>query len=290
MTSRPSEIAPVENNRRRTGSITRLIYNFPWWALIMFVIGIWLLFLILADEFYTGVFQTLSEGVALTLGVSFAAYSIALVIGLVVGIIRSNPPRPGYGLRGQVVSVLQLVVYHLATMYVQVLRGLPILVVILIVAFVGVPALRNFLATFGITLGFRGTSATSAIIALAITYGAFLSEVFRGGIQSIERGQLEAARSLGMNNFQMLRWIVLPQALRRILPPLGNDMVAMIKDSSLMAIIGIEDITQIARQTSSVNFRFTETYLVVALLYLTLTVIGSMLVRLMEQRLETDDR
>jgi polar amino acid transport system permease protein len=142
--------------------------------------------------------------------------------------------------------------------------------------------------TFNVELGLRGSSAPSAIIALAFTYGAFLSETFRAGIQSIGRGQIEAARSLGMNYFQVMRYVVLPQALRRVLPPLGNDMIAMIKDSSLVAVLGVADITQLAKVSSSSSFRYLETYLIAAMIYLVMTTIGSLAVRWIERRFPID--
>jgi ABC-type amino acid transport system permease subunit len=181
-------------------------------------------------------------------------------------------------------------IYNVATFFVMVMRGLPILIVLLFFAFVIVPAIRNYLAaSFGIELALRGSSPESAIIALAFTYGAFMSETFRAGIQSIHKGQIEAARSLGMNYLQSMRYIVLPQAIRRILPPLGNDFVSMIKDSSLVAILGVNDLTQLAKVSSGASFRYVETYSTVALIYLSMTIIGSLLVRFVERRVSIVD-
>lgn len=263
----------------------RLLFGIPWWFVVLTLVGIYVITLVLNNELYGNIFAQLREGVAMTLTVSFAAYFTALLIGLIIGLIRSNPPRVGHGLVGLFLGIIRLVAYNLATLYVQVLRGLPILVTLLIVAFVIVPAINQFLrASFGMDLGIRGTSPTSAIIALAFTYGAFLSETIRAGIQSVGRGQIEAARSLGMNYFQVTRYIVLPQAIRRVLPPLGNDMIAMVKDSSLVAILGIQDITQLAKLSSSSSFRYLETYLLAATIYLTMTVLGSLVVRQIERR------
>jgi polar amino acid transport system permease protein len=172
----------------------------------------------------------------------------------------------------------------------MVMRGLPVLIVLLIFAFVVVPAVRNYLAdNLGIELAIRGSSVESAIIALAFTYGAFLSETFRAGIQSIGKGQVEAARSLGMNYWQTMRYIVLPQAIRRVLPPLGNDFVAIVKDSSLVAILGIRDLTQLAKVSSGASFRYLETYLTVAFIYLSMTIIGAVIVRYIERRFSVDN-
>lgn len=241
--------------------------------------------LVRSNSLYSNIFAQLREGIIMTLTVSFSAYFSALIIGLVIGLVRSSPPKVGYGPLGFVLGLIRLFVYNMATLYVQVLRGLPILVTLLIVAFVIVPSINQFMrATFNMDLGIRGTSPTSAIIALAFTYGAFLSETIRAGIQSVGRGQIEAARSLGMNYAQVTRYIVLPQAVRRVLPPLGNDMIAMIKDSSLVAILGIQDITQLAKLSSSSSFRYLETYLLAAVIYLTMTVLGSLIVRQIERR------
>lgn len=263
----------------------RLLFGIPWWFVVLSLVGIYVITLVLNDTLYANIFAQLREGIAMTLSVSFLAYFTALIIGLFIGLIRSSPPRLGYGPLGIVVGIIRLVVYNLATLYVQVLRGLPILVTLLIVAFVIVPSINQFLrTTLGMDLGIRGTSPTSAIIALAFTYGAFLSETIRAGIQSVGRGQIEAARSLGMNYIQVTRYIVLPQAIRRVLPPLGNDMIAMVKDSSLVAILGIQDITQLAKLSSSASFRYLETYLLAATIYLTMTVLGSLVVRQIERR------
>jgi polar amino acid transport system permease protein len=159
-------------------------------------------------------------------------------------------------------------------------------VVLLIVAFVAVPEVIRFLSGLGMDISVRDVDDEwRAVIALTLTYGAFLSETFRAGIQSIERGQMEACRSLGLTPFQAFRFVILPQALRRILPPLGNDLVAMIKDSSLVAILGVRDVTQLAKLSSSQSFMYLETYLIAAAIYLTMTLIGTLIVRTLERRM-----
>jgi polar amino acid transport system permease protein len=124
-----------------------------------------------------------------------------------------------------------------------------------------------------------------AIIALTIGYSAFISEIFRAGIQSIGRGQMEAARSLGMSSGQAMRYVILPQAIRNVLPPLGNDFIAMLKDSSLVSVLGVQDITQLGKVYSASTFRFFETYNVVAYLYLIMTVGLALVVRVIEKRM-----
>jgi polar amino acid transport system permease protein len=128
-----------------------------------------------------------------------------------------------------------------------------------------------------------------AIIALAVTYGAFLAETFRAGIQSIGRGQMEAARSLGMSYSQAMRHVILPQAIRNVLPTLGNDFVAMVKDSSLVSVLAVRDITQVARLYAGRSFRFRESYVTLSVLYLTMTVALSLGVQALEKRLRKNE-
>jgi ABC-type amino acid transport system permease subunit len=125
-----------------------------------------------------------------------------------------------------------------------------------------------------------------AIIALTLAYSAFLAEIFRAGLQAVDRGQIEAAQALGLSGWQRFRHVVFPQAFRTILPPLGNDFVAMVKDSSLVSVLGVSDITQLGKVTAAGNFRYFETYNVVALLYLTMTITLSLVLRRLEARLK----
>lgn len=194
---------------------------------------------------------------------------------------------------------------NLGTFYIEVIRGIPMLVLIFYLALVAVPSVVDALNELGVWLngvglGFLGAIFLAienknvpleawAIIALAVTYGAFMAEVFRAGIQSIGRGQMEAARSLGMSNAQSLRYIILPQAVRNILPALGNDFVAMVKDSSLVSVLAVRDITQVARLYAGRSFRFAEAYTTIAVMYLTMVVILSLLVQFIERRLRANE-
>jgi polar amino acid transport system permease protein len=273
----------------RRSSFPEILFNIPWWFLVIVVAAIWVVVLINSDENYNGAFNYIRPGITETLVIAAVSYPLAMLIGLLIGLIRANPPKPGHGLRGRITAVLRLIVFQAATLYVNFIRGLPILVALLVVGFLVVPALRNQLSTIGVTLPNRIFRET-AIVALAIAYGAFLSETFRAGIQSIERGQIEAARSLGMTNLQVISHIVLPQAFRRILPPLGNDFVAMIKDTSLVAALGVNDVTQLSRQWANNQFQFEQAYFTLAVIYLTLTITGSLVVRFIENRLSIPGR
>jgi polar amino acid transport system permease protein len=186
----------------------------------------------------TGVWN--SDGVMLTLRATVMGYALALILGLIAGLMLvSNNP----------------ITLALSKLYVEIVRGIPLLVIILYVGFVLTPYLRE--ATGGwVDLGdFDG-----AVIGLGFGYGAYLAEVFRAGIQSIHSGQMEAARSLGMSYFQAMRHVVLPQALRVVLPPLGNDFIAMLKDSSLISVVALPEILQQGRLWVSRTFRAFEGY------------------------------
>lgn len=294
----------------------RKAFEVPWWGVFLFLFAIFVYWRILsfrvviplpdtlyptlesvadrivpANPVWSRIFNQLTPGIGLTLQVAFTAYFGALVVGLVLGLIRTNPPKPATGLIGVPLSLLRLLIYHVATMFVEVMRGLPLLTTLIIFAFAIISELKTFLNdSYDLNIQIRGSSVETAILVLALAYGAFMSETFRAGIQSIEKGQIEAARALGLNYTRTMRFVVLPQAIRRILPPLGNDFVSMIKDSALVSAIGLRDITQSARVTAGANFRIMETYLTAAVLYLTLTIVLSLGVKYLERRLKTASR
>jgi len=287
----------IAESRARAMRYGRL-YTLPYWLIFLVIVGLLLAVSIITDAVYAKIFDQLKEGILMTLFVSIASYVLALLLAVVVGVMRSNPPAPPQTSETAwkaTLRVLRIFVYNLCTLYVSVMRGIPILIVLLVTAFIIVPALRGLIndtVVAGVRslsndpdipdFFWRGSSAPSAIMALAVTYGAYMSETVRAGIQSIPKGQFEAAYSVGMTYWQTMRLIVLPQAFRNVLPPLGNDFVAMIKDSSLLAFLGVRDITQIAKTSSGRSFRYIETYSVVAFIYLTLVIIASTLVNLLE--------
>jgi polar amino acid transport system permease protein len=140
------------------------------------------------------------------------------------------------------------------------------------------------------TLNIQDIDMTArAIAGLAFCYGAFEAEVFRAGIESIGRGQMEAARSLGMNYFQAMRYIILPQAIRRVLPPFGNDFIAMVKDSSLLSVLAVRELTHLGKLNRARTFETFETWNTVAFLYLILTLSLSILVKLLERRMTYEE-
>ncbi len=174
---------------------------------------------------------------------------------------------------------------------VEFIRGIPILPLIFAVAFIVVPepsaAINSRLdAWFGWT--FDLSFQMRATVTLALIYGAYMAEIFRGGIQSVPPGQTEAGRSLGLTRRQSMNSVVLPQAMRAIIPPLGNDFIAILKDTSLLSVLGVLEITQRARQFSASTFKFREGYFVVAFIYLILTLSLSLLLGVLERRMSRD--
>ncbi len=286
----------MEKSREETMdiSISSRMKNVPWWALIIVATGLFLLYLILANPNYHDTFTYLKAGVSMTLYITMLAFPIATVLGLLTGLMRTSK---------------NVVLYTIATIYVEVIRGIPLVVLILMVAFALVPLYVDLtksigdwgLARFGAEfLGglFKNMADYSirtipmeirAVIALAVGYGAFEAEIFRAGIQSISRGQMEAARSLGMSYFQAMRFIILPQAIRRVLPPLGNDFIAMLKDSSLATVLAVNELTQMTRLRRASTFRVMEAFNVAAFLYLSMTLLLSAAVRLLERRMKIEE-
>jgi polar amino acid transport system permease protein len=271
-------------------SVGKRIVDLPWWFIGIIFIAFWAAFIIITNPNYSTAFSWIKAGLRITIQTSITAYLIAIIIGLFTGLGRLSK---------------NVVINNLARLYVELVRGIPMLVLIFFIALVGVPAvveLLNVLGEWALANGWTiigefltifNTKAVPmlarAIIALSVTYGAFLAEIFRAGIQSIGKGQTEAARSLGMSTGQSMRYIILPQAIRNVLPALGNDFVAMVKDSSLVSLLAVRDITQIARLYAGSTFRFREAYITLAVMYLTLTVMLSLVVQAVERRMRRNE-
>nr|WP_268821563.1 amino acid ABC transporter permease [Octadecabacter dasysiphoniae] len=244
--------------------------------LIVLAVGGYLFWQVIADDLYSDVLRTLSKGIKITLFVTFVGFALAASLGL--GLALMSMSR-------------FIVVRQIARLYIEIVRGVPIIVLLLYVAFVLAPLLVAGFNHVAETVGadpIRNRDFSMlwrATIALTIGYSAFIAEVFRAGLQSIEKGQIEAAEALGLRPWQRFRHITFPQAFRRILPPLGNDFIAMVKDSSLVSVLGVLDVTQAGKITAAGNFRYFETYNVVALIYLTMTIGLSLALRRLERHL-----
>jgi polar amino acid transport system permease protein len=253
----------------------------PYWLLAAILLGLLFAWLIVNDGNYAIIFGALRHGVIVTLWVSMAAFALATALGLIVALGRLSRHR---------------VLREVATFYVEIVRGIPVLVLLFYIAFVGAPqivGLWNTVFAAPIETGWLPAMSVRhfdmtwrAIVALMISYSAFIAEIFRAGIEAVPKGQIEAAETLGLSRYQTFRLVTLPQAVRTVLPPLGNDFVAMIKDSALVSALGVQDITQLGKVYSASTFLFFETYNVVAFLYLVMTVSLSLLVRALEAYLK----
>lgn len=264
--------------------------EFPWWFVALLSIAALAAYTIYTQENYREAFLWIKAGLQVTLSISLISYFIAVFLGLITGLSRLSS---------------NVFLNNLARLYVELIRGVPMMVLIFFIALVGVPAVVDGLNNLGHWFGQQGITPLAvaltafsnksfpmtvrATVALSVTYGAFIAEIFRAGIQSIERGQMEAARSLGMSSGQAMVHIILPQAIRNVLPALGNDFVAMVKDSSLVSVLAVRDITQISRLYAGSTFRFREAYMTLSVMYLTLTVALSLLLQAFERRLRRND-
>ena len=262
----PAAVPPAD-----FGGKIRSWRDFPYWLLGIAAILGWIAYLVTTEERYENAWDRIIPGIRLTIETTIYAFAIALVIGLIAGLGRISR---------------NVVVKNVATFYIEVIRGVPILVLIITVAFVVVPYAAE-------TFGFDNNSLDMkwrAIIALALIYGAYLAEIFRAGIQSIGRGQTEAGRALGMTPGQTMRRIVLPQAIRNMTPAIGNDAIAMLKDTSLLSVLAVNEITQNSRKYVATSFDSRGTYPILFAIYLTLTVSLSLLLSWYRRRFGLDDR
>ena len=238
------------------------------WVFIMLALITWMVYTIISGDEYIKAFNFIIPGIRITFGATFVSFLIALILGLFLGIGRISDNK---------------FLSTISRTYIEFVRGIPILILIFTMAFVVVVDAAEF---FNINNG-NVPMLVRAIIALSVFYGAYIAEVFRAGIESVPVGQREGGASLGLTDRQVMRFIVLPQAFRNMLPALGNDFISMMKDSSLLSVLAVEDLTYRGRLYSGSTFRFAETYLVLTVLYLIITLILSGLQRRLEKRLES---
>lgn len=203
-------------------------------------------------------------GAGITIKITALSVGLGLLIGMFVGVARLAKMWP---------------VRMLAAVYVDFIRGTPLLVQIFLIYF-----------ALPLVTGKRIDPFFAAITACSINSGAYIAEIFRAGIQSIDKGQMEAGRSLGMTWSQTMRFIIMPQAFKRIIPPLGNEFIAMLKDSSLVSVIGFEELTRRGQLIIARTYGSFEIWLTVAFMYLLMTLTISRLVDFLERRYKIDDK
>ena len=254
--------------------------EFPWWLAAAGICAVVIAIIIATNGLYLQVLTVVSRGITITIFVTLVGFALASALGLLLAVMALSG---------------SLLLRQVARFYVEIIRGVPILVLLFYIAFVAAPAVVVTWNWISAPLQQAGLIESMtirdfpliwrAILALTIGYSAFIAEVFRAGIQSVETGQIEAAKALGLSRLQRFRLIILPQAIRTILPPLGNDFVAMVKDSSLVSVLGVADLTQMGKVYASGSFRFFETYSIVAYVYLILTIGLSLVLRRLERYL-----
>ncbi|WP_420547087.1 amino acid ABC transporter permease [Curvivirga sp.] len=259
--------------------------EFPYWLAAIIVIGFIFTIYIVTNELYTAIFNTLYRGALMTIFVTLVSFTLASILGLIIAVAGFSKYR---------------LIREVVRFYTEVMRGVPVLVLLFYIAFVAAPSLvdlANWILSYPIDAGWmkkilvRDFSLTwRAIFALMLGYSAYIAEIFRAGIQSVEEGQIEAAQSLGMKRWQIFSFIIFPQAIRTILPPLGNDFIAMVKDSALVSVLGVADITQLGKVYASGTFRFFETYNMVTFMYLVLTIGLSLMLRRLEKQLSAKNK
>jgi len=224
------------------------------------------------------------EGAIMTVEITLLALAVGTVIGLVAGMARLADVR-----HGPWKPVLKYAVRWPSAAYVTFFRGTPLFVQILLIHFAVLPAIVHptdgWLITGDLarTLRQEYGAFMSGLVALTLNAGAYITEIFRAGIQSIARGQTEASRSLGMNYWQTMRYVVIPQAFQRMLPPLGNEAITLLKDSSLVSAVGLGEMVYAARTVAGAYSRFWEPYLTIAFGYLAMTMLMAAVVSRLEQ-------
>ncbi|WP_159565128.1 amino acid ABC transporter permease [Budvicia diplopodorum] len=237
-----------------------------------------------------------AQGAWMTIKCTVICVILGSLWGLALGLGRSAqaPRNPG------VDFCLQAFIQWPVRIYVSAFRGTPLFVQIMVVHFALIPLLINPRDGLLVSSGLMSVDFArmlrsdygaflSCVVAITLNSGAYISEIFRAGIQSIDRGQMEAARSLGMSYGKTMRKIILPQAFRRMLPPLGNNAISIVKDSSLASAIGLADLAYAARTVSGAYATYWEPYLTISVVYWVITFLLSLMVKHMETRLGRSD-
>ena len=199
------------------------------------------------------------------------SFVFILILGLIGGLgrIAKNP-----------------VIHLIATLYVEIVRGIPLLVQLIWWYFAAPVVIKSLGSAlhFAPLANYQSNAIFLAIIGLVVCYGAYMAEIFRAGIQSIHKGQMEAARSLGMSYLQAMQHVILPQAFRVVLPPVGNEFIMLLKDTSLVSVVAVEDLTRRGREYMAAHFNPIEVWTLIALLYLIMTLFSARLIAWLEKR------
>ncbi len=242
-----------------------------WWGLVAAVVALVIFLVVFVPDPFGRAVAFVADGIGVTVIVTVMSFIFVMIVGLLGGLGRISGVR---AIRG------------FTSLYVEVIRGIPLLVQLLFWYY----ALPQVIQTIGQAIGsealihFQADPILFAIIGLTIGYGAYMTEVVRAGIQSVPRGQMEAGRSLGLTYVQAMRYVVLPQAFRTIMPAIGNEFVTLLKDSSLVSVVAVADLTRRGREFMSMTFLPLQTWAMVALLYLVMTLFAARIVSWLEKK------
>jgi polar amino acid transport system permease protein len=243
----------------------------PWWGLVFTVIALVLLLIFIQPDPYMRILLFVRDGIWVTFKTTVISFVLVMVAGLFGGLGRLSKNK---------------LINGISTIYVEVVRGVPLLVQLLFWYF----AFPSLIQGVGDSLNIESLKTYlanpigMAILGLTFCYAAYMSEIYRAGIQSIPKGQMEAARSLGMTYTQAMRYVIIPQAIRVIMPPVGNEFISLLKDSSLVSVVAVADMTRRGREFMSANFIPVETWMMIALLYLVMTLFSARIVSWIEKK------
>jgi len=231
-----------------------------WWGLVALVVILLVVLVTVSADPFRNILLFVSDGILITVLITVTSFIFVLIAGLLGGLGRLS--RNWF-------------IYGIATLYVEIVRGIPLLVQLLAWYFAFPAVVQGIGRWLNIPFmaEYQSNAIFTAIVGLVTCYGAYMSEIYRAGIQSIPKCQTEAARSLGMTHFQSMRHVILPQAFRVILPPVGNELIALLKDSCLVSVVAVADLTRRGREYMAVHFNPIEVWAMVALLYLVLTLV-----------------
>jgi polar amino acid transport system permease protein len=242
-----------------------------WWWLVALVAVLIAILSITKPDPYWRIVLFVRDGIGMTALITVTSFVLMIFVGMLGGLGRLSTNK---------------FIHLVTTLYVEIVRGIPLLVQLIWWYFAFPVIIRQLgqLTHISFLANYEANAILLAIFGFVFCYGAYMSEIFRAGIQSIPKGQMEAARSLGMSYFQSMRYIILPQAVRVILPPVGNEFIALLKDSSLVSAVALADLTRRGREFMAANFDPLQVWTMIALLYLVMTLFSARIVNYMERR------
>jgi len=234
----------------------------PWWGLVALVVVLVVVLVTVWSDPFWKLLVFVRGGILITVEVTAISFIFIMILGLLGGLGRLSRNR---------------VIRGIASLYVEIVRGVPLLVQLIwwYFAFPVVIQTVGKWLDLSFMINYQANAIATAITGLTVCYGAYMSEIYRAGIQSIPKGQMEAARSLGMTHFQAMRHIILPQSIRVILPPVGNEFIALLKDTSLISVVAVAELTRRGREFMATHFNPIEVWTMVALVYLVMTLLSA---------------